>query len=77
MLFWVCFGNEAFFVFLYLVYHEAKTPATLFNSVARTGAAITFPIFLVKQILNGVQLWGASKALIQTDEKEWLSKHKK
>lgn len=39
--------------------------------------AITFPIFLVKQIINGVQFWKAAKVLVGLDLAERAKKREK
>jgi len=73
-LFLVCFGNELFFVALYLmkwttspigwngILAEVTWPAAV--------AILTFPVFALKNIINVVQLWKASKILVGIDLSE-------
>ena len=69
-LFFVCAGNELFFVSLYLM-KWTTTPTGLvgFESLTypQLMALVTFPIFAIKNIINVVQLWKASKILVGVD----------
>ena len=69
-LFFVCAGNELFFVSLYLM-KWTTTPTGLAGLRSLTYpqlmALVTFPIFAIKNIINIVQLWKASKILVGVD----------
>ncbi|KAI0318636.1 CDP-diacylglycerol-inositol 3-phosphatidyltransferase [Amylostereum chailletii] len=74
-LFLVCAGNEAFFVALYLM-KWVKTPIGLSHPAMpfleqltwpQLAAAVCFWVALFKNIVNGVQLWKASKILVGVD----------
>ncbi|KAG2020394.1 CDP-diacylglycerol-inositol 3-phosphatidyltransferase [Coprinopsis cinerea AmutBmut pab1-1] len=70
-LFFVCAGNELFFVSLYLMKWTASSIGPegylAHLSYPQLIAILTFPIFLVKNIINVVQLWKASKILVGVD----------
>jgi CDP-diacylglycerol--inositol 3-phosphatidyltransferase len=69
-LFFVCAGNELFFVCLYLIKWTATpigVPMLGNLTYPQLMAALTFPIFLLKNIINVVQLWKASKILVGVD----------
>ena len=69
-LFFVCAGNELFFVSLYLMKWISKPiDAALFGTFTypEVMAILTAPIFLLKNIINVVQLWKASKILVGVD----------
>ncbi|KAJ7740670.1 phosphatidylinositol synthase [Mycena maculata] len=76
-LFVVCAGNELFFVSLYLMKWTVK-PFSLLEDIpwiggityAQTFALLSFPIFFIKNFINVVQLWKASKILVGVDIKE-------
>jgi CDP-diacylglycerol--inositol 3-phosphatidyltransferase len=73
-LFFICAGNELFFVALYLM-KWVKTPiglTTSYSSVDQLSypqliALVCLPICLLKNIINVVQLWKASKILVGVD----------
>ncbi|KAJ7156034.1 phosphatidylinositol synthase [Mycena crocata] len=73
-LFVVCAGNELFFVSLYLM-KWTVTPIGLPEYVpwgssltyAQLFALISCPVFTLKNIINVVQLWKASKILVGVD----------
>ncbi|KAI0050932.1 CDP-diacylglycerol-inositol 3-phosphatidyltransferase [Auriscalpium vulgare] len=71
-LFIVCAGNELFFVSLYLV-KWVKTPIGFTNPYLsdltwpQLVAYMSFWVFLLKNIINFVQLWKASKILVGVD----------
>ena len=71
-LFMVCAGNELFFVALYLM-KWVKTPIGFANpwlahlTWPEVVAFASFWVFLVKNIINFVQLWKASKILVGVD----------
>jgi len=76
VLFAVCAGNELFFVSLYLmkwvhtpIYLEPFASIPLFAGISwpLLLATLSAPICLVKNILNVVQLWKASKILVGVD----------
>ena len=68
----MCAGNEAFFVALYLM-KWIKTPIGLSHPLLETvtwpflAACLCFPVASVKNIINVVQLWKASKMLVGVD----------
>ncbi|PPQ63084.1 hypothetical protein CVT24_005939 [Panaeolus cyanescens] len=69
-LFFVCAGNELFFVCLYLMRWTTTpiSPALLGHlTYPQLMAYLTAPIFLLKNIINVVQLWKASKILVGVD----------
>jgi CDP-diacylglycerol--inositol 3-phosphatidyltransferase len=69
-LFFVCAGNELFFVSLYLMkWTSNPIDANLYGSLTypEVMAFVTGPIFLLKNIINVVQLWKASKILVGVD----------
>ncbi|KAF9052951.1 CDP-diacylglycerol-inositol 3-phosphatidyltransferase [Panaeolus papilionaceus] len=69
-LFFVCAGNELFFVCLYLM-RWTTTPISYpllgHLTYPQLMACLTAPIFLLKNIINVVQLWKASKILVGVD----------
>ena len=69
-LFFVCAGNELFFVSLYLIKWTTR-PIGLAGLGSLTYpqlmALLTFPVFAIKNIINVVQLWKASKILVGVD----------
>lgn len=74
-LFFVCAGNELFFVSLYLI-KWVSTPIGFTGYYVeeltwpQLTALCTFPIFALKNIINIVQLWKASKILVGVDLSE-------
>jgi len=68
----VCAGNELFFVSLYLI-KWVSTPigftSHYFQALTwpHLTALWTFPIFALKNVINMVQLWKASKILVGVD----------
>ncbi|KAL9715075.1 phosphatidylinositol synthase 1 (CDP-alcohol phosphatidyltransferase1) [Leucoagaricus gongylophorus] len=74
-LFFVCAGNELFFVSLYLI-KWVSTPIGFTGYYVeeltwpQLTALWTFPIFALKNIINVVQLWKASKILVGVDLSE-------
>jgi len=69
-LFFVCAGNELFFVSLYLMKWTSKPiDPSLYGNLTypEVMAFVTGPIFLLKNIINVVQLWKASKILVGVD----------
>ncbi|KAH8833819.1 phosphatidylinositol synthase [Flagelloscypha sp. PMI_526] len=76
ILFIICFANELFFVALYLM-KWVSTPiggsvAAVIPFLAKytwpeVAAAVCFPICFLKNIINIVQLWKASKTLVGVD----------
>ena len=75
-LFLICAGNELFFVALYLA-HWVTTPISLSITTSipllegltwpELIALVCFPISALKNIVNVVQLWKASKILVGVD----------
>lgn len=69
-LFFICAGNELFFVSLYLM-KWMQTPVGAGVVIGLTYeellACICFPVCVVKNIINLVQLWKASKILVGVD----------
>lgn len=71
-LFVICAGNEVFFVALYLM-KWVKTPIGLGHPLLsrltwpEVIALASFWVFLLKNIINFVQLWKASKILVGVD----------
>ncbi|KAF9005576.1 phosphatidylinositol synthase [Cyathus striatus] len=70
-LFFMCAGNELFFVALYLmkwIHTPIGLPGILSDlTYPQVMAAITAPVCLGKNIINVVQLWKASKILVGVD----------
>ncbi|RKO99836.1 hypothetical protein CXG81DRAFT_3890, partial [Caulochytrium protostelioides] len=75
VLFAVCAGNELFFIALYLATNMAKNQserglpwadATGFIPICVLGVLVA-PIWFLKQVLNVVQMVGASRALARQD----------
>jgi hypothetical protein len=70
-LFAFCFGNELFFVSLYLIkwIHAPIGLDGVLSSLTwpQVLALLCFPICLGKNIINVVQLWKASKILVGVD----------
>ncbi|KAJ1986327.1 phosphatidylinositol synthase 1 (CDP-alcohol phosphatidyltransferase1) [Coemansia thaxteri] len=64
VLFAFCFGNEAFFLLIYLN-HYLESGAVYYLSLLLTLAA--FPIFAVKNLINLVQLYESAKDLAKLD----------
>lgn len=76
MLFIACAGNELFFVALYLMkwvhvplYESLGLSPSYITSFnwAQLMAIVCSPICLIKNIVNFVQLWKASKILVGVD----------
>lgn len=76
MLFAICAGNELFFVALYLMkwvhtplWQSFDLPVTYITAFtwAELMAAVCLPICALKNIINFVQLWKASKILVGVD----------
>jgi CDP-diacylglycerol--inositol 3-phosphatidyltransferase len=69
-LFIICAGNELFFLSLYLM-KWVKTPIApgTFDNISypHALALATFPICFLKNVINMVQLWKASKILVGVD----------
>ncbi|KAJ3359725.1 CDP-diacylglycerol-inositol 3-phosphatidyltransferase [Allomyces javanicus] len=65
VLFLVCAFNELEFVLLYALYHVPTTSA--YYAAIYYGAWVAFPVCALKQVLNVVQLVGASKKLAELD----------
>jgi len=74
ILFFMCAGNEVFFVALYLM-KWIKTPMEIFSSYPLLShltwpyllAILSGPVCITKNIINLVQLWKASKILVGLD----------
>ncbi|KAI0928567.1 hypothetical protein AcW1_005771 [Taiwanofungus camphoratus] len=75
-LFVVCAGNELFFVALYLMKWVHTPLSTSLNMSSNYWTAFTWPevmalfcmpIFVLKNVINVVQLWKASKILVGVD----------
>ncbi|THH33874.1 hypothetical protein EUX98_g232 [Antrodiella citrinella] len=76
LLFLICTGNELFFIGLYLV-KWVHTPLWLSLGIAPVAFAnltwaeamawACFPVCLLKNVINAVQLWKASKILVGVD----------
>ncbi|KAF4614545.1 hypothetical protein D9613_002986 [Agrocybe pediades] len=69
-LFFFCFGNELFFVSLYLIkWTSAPSGIPLLErwTFPEILAVLCFPVFFVKNVINVVQLWKASKILVGVD----------
>jgi CDP-diacylglycerol--inositol 3-phosphatidyltransferase len=76
-LFFICAGNELFFVALYLMKwvqtpiglgsHLPFSPLIANLSYAQAMALASFPICFLKNVINMVQLWKASKILVGVD----------
>lgn len=63
VLFLVCAGNEAFLMTVYTMFHfESWVLYAIFFVMA--------PVFLLKQVLNVVQLIDASQCLVKIDSKD-------
>ncbi|KAG5653975.1 hypothetical protein H0H81_008843 [Sphagnurus paluster] len=85
-LFFVCAGNELFYMSLYLMKWATEPiglPSGLpyglsYLTYAQALAAVTFPICFLKNVINLVQLWKASKILVGVDlaEREMARKEK-
>ncbi|KAF7322928.1 AAA domain-containing protein [Mycena chlorophos] len=70
-LFLVCAGNELFYVALYLMKWTSKPipwgdslPACTYPQLL---ALVSLPVCFAKNVINGVQLWKASKILVGVD----------
>ncbi|KAG6850592.1 hypothetical protein H0H93_011260 [Arthromyces matolae] len=79
-LFFVCAGNELFYVSLYLM-KWTSTPIGLPSPLgeltyAQTLALLSLPICVLKNVINLVQLWKASKILVGVDLAERASARK-
>ncbi|KDR81535.1 hypothetical protein GALMADRAFT_89576 [Galerina marginata CBS 339.88] len=69
-LFFVCAGNELFFVSLYLMKWTVTPSGLPFLedwTYPQIMACPTFLVFLLKNVINLVQLWKASKILVGVD----------
>ncbi|KAG6331661.1 hypothetical protein ID866_7428 [Astraeus odoratus] len=90
-LFFMCAGNELFFVSLYLMkWIQTPISASLSPRAAsflpaillaltwpELMAVLSFPVCLVKNVINVVQLWKASKILVGVDLAERAAARKK
>ncbi|OMJ25738.1 CDP-diacylglycerol-inositol 3-phosphatidyltransferase [Smittium culicis] len=63
VLFWFCFGNEAFFIVSYYIYYISG-PGYYFLLALLIAS---FPIFAIKNTINVVQLYESSKQLAIAD----------
>jgi CDP-diacylglycerol--inositol 3-phosphatidyltransferase len=79
-LFFICAGNELFFVALYVMKWVdtpiglgALPPLVSSLSYAQAVALASFPICFTKNVINLVQLWKASKILVGVDLAERAS----
>lgn len=76
VLFTVCAANELFYVGLYLYSFPLKTPPNLgyYGSIPLSYATLicisTFPLWLLKQCLNVIQMVQAALKLAETDAQE-------
>ncbi|KAG6903215.1 hypothetical protein C0995_002758 [Termitomyces sp. Mi166 len=79
-LFFVCAGNELFYVSLYLMKWTSAPvglPSVLsWVTYAQALAAVCSPIWALKNVINVVQLWKASKILVGVDLAERASARK-
>jgi len=70
-LFFICAGNELFYVSLYLmkwVTEPLGLPSILRTwTYAQALAAVSLPVWALKNVINVVQLWKASKILVGVD----------
>ncbi|KAJ2536826.1 phosphatidylinositol synthase 1 (CDP-alcohol phosphatidyltransferase1) [Coemansia sp. RSA 1933] len=64
VLFAFCFGNESFFLLLYVNKFISSTPL-LYVSVAIT--VLAFPLFFIKNYINLIQLYESAKDLAKLD----------
>jgi CDP-diacylglycerol--inositol 3-phosphatidyltransferase len=69
VLFLVCAGNEAFFMVLYSM-------GWWNHWILYLAFAITLPVCLFKQFMNGIQLTTASRSLADRDYLDSLNKQK-
>ncbi|KAJ3301686.1 CDP-diacylglycerol-inositol 3-phosphatidyltransferase [Kappamyces sp. JEL0829] len=69
VLFWVCFGNETFFMLLYCMAQPWPHLATLMSVLL----LLSTPVMVFKQVMNVIQLVAASSALAQKDWDEALA----
>ncbi|KAF8628433.1 hypothetical protein AX15_003953 [Amanita polypyramis BW_CC] len=77
-LFFICAGNELFFVSLYLMkWMQTSIGVGMGLTYEELLACISFPVFLVKNIINLVQLWKASKILVGVDLAERAKEREK
>ncbi|KAI6150342.1 CDP-diacylglycerol-inositol 3-phosphatidyltransferase [Pisolithus tinctorius] len=90
-LFFMCAGNELFFVSLYLMKWiqtplSASLPSPLVSHFPAfllsltwpaVMAILTFPVCLIKNVINVVQLWKASKILVGVDLAERAAEREK
>ena len=84
-LFLTCFGNEAFFVLLY-IYRFAEGPEiaqlgikSVFKpgtpmKLVELGILVSFPVFAFKQLTNVIQLVDASSSIAEGDYSAYLKK---
>ncbi|BEJ10848.1 hypothetical protein CspHIS471_0102700 [Cutaneotrichosporon sp. HIS471] len=67
-LFTFCFGNELFFVALYLMaFIDTPISDSIWLTWPQLLAILNFPIMFGKQVINCVQFWKASKILVGID----------
>jgi CDP-diacylglycerol--inositol 3-phosphatidyltransferase len=65
-LFWMCFGNEAFYGLLYVA-HFWPGPRLLFINFVPLLAALAFPVAALKSAISAVHLVAASQAVAEHD----------
>ncbi|KAJ1666096.1 phosphatidylinositol synthase 1 (CDP-alcohol phosphatidyltransferase1) [Coemansia sp. RSA 1813] len=63
VLFAFCFGNEAFFLLLYI--NKFLSSTSLYFSIALT--VLAFPLFFIKNLINVIQLYESAKDLAKLD----------
>ena len=72
-LFVICCGNELFIVFLYVLAFTEGTVVTVAGlsvGLVKLICYVNFPIFVLKNVLNVVQLYDAVKEIADADIKE-------
>ncbi|KAL6065322.1 phosphatidylinositol synthase 1 (CDP-alcohol phosphatidyltransferase1), variant 3 [Balamuthia mandrillaris] len=74
----LCFGNEAFFLLLYVAHFESGPSLFFFNNqemtLVRVLTMVVAPLMLAKQLMNVIQLKQAATDLAKLDEVEHYGK---
>ncbi|KAL6080406.1 CDP-diacylglycerol--inositol 3-phosphatidyltransferase, variant 2 [Balamuthia mandrillaris] len=77
----LCFGNEAFFLLLYVAHFESGLSLFFFNNqemtLVRVLTMVVAPLMLAKQLMNVIQLKQAATDLAKLDEVEHYGKKQK
>lgn len=72
----LCFGNEAFFIGLYLCHFQVGPIVAFGLGVLQLAVYLVAPLMAFKQLMNVIQLVQAAKDIVELDEKDREAKAK-